>query len=320
MNPIDLLSQHIREDWPTAHVTMARPRHPKGVWSLDVIHAVTGLVIQWGPESGFGVSRLDTESYGEGPDENFSTLDEAESRIKHLLNPIYLAIDTPDSEEARDLIAAAGDYIGGVKIGLTHWFANDRAMIAETVAGYDWFLDVKLYDIPTQVEGALRSVVGLRPMFISLHTGEFKENANDNERRSEELMMLMAKHAVEREAAVSAIPQPKLLAVTIPTHLPATPAQVLAKAQRAISCGMDGIISSPLELATLRSELGSRPILMTPGITLNGGPRDEQQRTATAHQAMRSGANYLVIGRPITRADDPRAAAKEILDSLRIGK
>src|SRR5882672_356017 len=221
MNPIDVLWMHLRHDWPNLDLEIQRPRHPSGVWSLDVRSPVTNLVIDWNPTIGIGVSRTDRQSYGEGHDFAFPTLDQAEVRIKRMLNPVYLAIDTPDPVAAREMIDLVGDYIGGIKIGLTYWFANERTTVAKTVAGYDWFLDVKLYDIPMQVEGALRSVVALRPAFISVHVGELKENANEDERAKEEMMLLMAKHAVEQQAAILRVPQPKLLAVTITTHLPA---------------------------------------------------------------------------------------------------
>lgn len=317
MNPIEQLSQRIREAWPNTKIsTPTRPRDAHGVWWLDVDNSVANLSIQWHPEAGIGVSRTSSPSYGEGPDRTFSTVDAAERRILRLLNPIYLAIDTPDRNEARDLIQAVDDFIGGIKIGLTFWFANDRSVVYDLVGDHDWFLDVKLYDIPVQVAGAIRAVINLQPTFISLHTGEFKENANEDERRREEMMMLMAKHAIEQQAGILRVPQPRLLAVTVPTHLPATPTQVLAKAQRAISCGMDGVIASPLEVGVLRSELGTKPVLMTPGIR-NGTTLDEQHRTGTAKQAVERGANYLVIGRPITEAADPREAAERIRDSLR---
>lgn len=235
------------------------------------------------------------------------------------MNPLYLAIDTPDTDTARRLIDDVDDLIGGVKIGLTHWYANGPATVMETVAGFDWFFDGKIYDIPMQAAGAVRAVTRLDPTFISLHVGILKPNATEDERQREDSMLVAARTAAEDEADRLSMSRPKLLAVTILTHLPATPTQVVAMGHRAMLCGMDGLIASPWELPYLRAELGTQPILMTPGIRDASAPDDDQYRTATAWAAMRRGANFIVVGRPITQETDKqrrRDKAKAILDSL----
>jgi len=232
------------------------------------------------------------------------------------MNPIYLAIDTSDYSEARKMLDTVGDLVGGLKIGLTFWYSNGPAVVRAITTGFDWFADVKIYDIPPQVGGAVRAVAALGPRFISVHVGELKENASEDERRQENSVMAMAHNTVHADAITRQVVRPKLLAVTTLTHLPATPTQIVAKAHRALSCGMDGVISAPLELRHLRDELGVKPILMTPSIRMPGASPDDQYRTATAREAIEWGANYIVVGRPITKAASPRDAAKAMLDSL----
>lgn len=234
------------------------------------------------------------------------------------MNPIYLAIDIADGLIARQIIDEVGEFIGGVKIGLTFFYANGPAVLLDTVAGFDWFLDVKIHDIPVQSAGAIRSLMPLKPNYISVHIGEMKDSATEAERWTEELMLRSVVAAATDEATKLGVPRPKLLGVTKLTNLPATQTEIVMRAHRGLSCGLDGIIGSPLELPILRSELGTKPILVTPGIRV-GLPvaDDDQMRTASPRRAIDDGANIIVVGRPIMRATDRREAAKSIVDSLR---
>ena len=234
------------------------------------------------------------------------------------MNPIYLAIDIPDALIARQIIDEVRDLIGGVKIGLTFAYANGPAVIANTVAGLDWFFDAKIHDIPMQAAGAIRSIMPLHPNYISVHIGEFNPTASERDRWSEDLMMRAAVAAASDESVKLGVPRPKLLGVTILTHVPATPTDILTKANRGLSCGLDGIVSSPLELRTLRAELGTKPILVATSLRSADIPvaGDDQLRLATPQEAKAGGADILIIGRPIMQASDRRAAAKALLDSL----
>ena len=233
------------------------------------------------------------------------------------MNPIYLAIDTPDAGAARQMIDEVSDFIGGVKIGLTFLYANSPTVVSQTVDGLNWFLDAKIYDIPMQAAGAIRSLTPLQPNYISVHIGEFSANATEDDRWHEELMLRSVVSAAAEESFKLGVRHPRLLGVTTLTHLPTTPSEVVAKAHRGMTCGLDGIISSPLELRVLRSELGTKPILLTPGIrTSQIFDRDDQLRTATPKVAIQSGANIIVVGRAITQAGDRRKAAQEILEGL----
>lgn len=219
------------------------------------------------------------------------------------MKPIFLALDMTDPTTARRLIYEVHGLIGGVKIGLTFWFANGPAVVKDVVTGIDWFLDVKWKDIPTQVAGAVRAVLPLAPTYISVHESGGRA-------------MMEAAVATANEAQALGITRPRLLAVTTLTSLPATITGVVAQAHHAMSCGLDGIIASPREVHHLRSELGTKPILLTPGIRPADAAIDDHARSATPREAIEAGANLLVIGRPITQASKPRDAAQAILDSL----
>lgn len=234
------------------------------------------------------------------------------------MNPIYLAVDTPDALLARQLIDEVRDYIGGVKLAPTFLFANGPAVIANTVRDLDWFFDAKIHDIPMQAAGAIRSIMPLKPTYITVHIGQLKPNASAEDRQKEDLMMRAAVDAATTESAKLGVPRPKLLGVTILTHLSASLEEIVMMANRGLSCGLDGTVSSPNELRTLRDELGTKPILLTPGIRSADLPvtGDDQSRTATAQEAIAAGADVIVVGRPITQASDRREAAKRLLESL----
>jgi len=216
-------------------------------------------------------------------------------------NPVYLALDVADVVQARQIVEEVGDLIGGVKIGATLACALlvSTYPVSYVVDGFDWFLDLKFNDIPVQTAGAIPAIMAANPTLISLHEDGGVE------------MMRAAVLSLGR-----AMIRPKLLAVTRLTSLMATPTQIVAQAHRAMTCGLDGVIASPQELRILRSELGTRPILLTPGIRLPDSPPDDQRRTATPKEAIDAGANYIVVGRPIINAGNRREAARMILDSL----
>ena len=220
-----------------------------------------------------------------------------------MANPIYLALDRTNPATAQALLSQVQDFIGGVKIGLEFWCANGPVVTKDLVAGKDWFLDLKLHDIPNTVAGALRAVVPLGPKFITIHEAGGSQ------------MMQTAAEEVTARAAEVGIERPKLLAVTTLTSLPSTLEKVLAQAYNALQNGIDGAVCSPHEVAMLRSELGLGFLLMVPGIRTDDQKHD-QLRVATPQQAMRDGADYLVVGRAITLASDPGKAAKDILASL----
>lgn len=224
-------------------------------------------------------------------------------------NPILCAIDTPDMARASALVAALAGAVGGVKLGL-EFFAAHGPEGVRRVAGTaaDVFLDLKLHDIPNTVAGAVRAALRLDPLLMTLHAA------------GGEAMM---RAAVEARGAR----RTKLLGVTVLTSLDerdlaatgqAAPIadQVRRLALLAQAAGLDGVVCSPQEVAMLRAACGKDFLLVVPGIRPQGAAMGDQKRVQTPRAAVAAGADYLVIGRPITAADDPAAAARAILDEL----
>jgi orotidine-5'-phosphate decarboxylase len=224
-------------------------------------------------------------------------------------NPIFCAIDTVDVDAARATAAKLSGLIGGIKLGLEFFAANGSAGVQDVMDGTDLplFLDLKFHDIPNTVAGAVRGIASLSPAFLTIHASGGTA---------------MIKAAVEAAGGRS-----KVLAVTLLTSLSEADMeplgiggkiadQVRRLADLAKEAGVDGLVCSPQEVAILRQHLGADLTLVVPGIRPAGSAADDQVRTLTPAQAIRAGADHLVIGRPITAAADPAAAAKAILQSL----
>ncbi len=223
-------------------------------------------------------------------------------------NPVFCALDTPDAGEALKMATQLRGHVGGLKLGLEFFMANGAVgykPIAEL--GLPLFLDVKLHDIPNTVAGAVRSLLPLRPNFITIHTS------------GGPAMMRAAADA----AATAGAGRPKLLGVTVLTSLDASDltavgqssdvaAHVARLAKLAQSSGLDGVICSPAEVALLRAACGPDFILMVPGIRPSWAAANDQKRVMTPREAMTAGATHLVVGRPITGAADPVEAAQRL--------
>jgi orotidine-5'-phosphate decarboxylase len=224
-------------------------------------------------------------------------------------NPILVAIDTPEITQARRLIAATASSVGGVKLGLEFFVAHGPAGIKEAAAGQpNLFLDLKLHDIPNTVAGAVKSALPLDPLLMTIHcTGG----------------PAMMKAAAEARGNA----RTKILGVTILTSLDDSDlaatgqngpvaTQVVRLAKLAQASGIDGVVCSPQEVALIREACGPKFLLVVPGIRPAGAAIGDQKRVQTPRSAVEAGADYLVIGRPITEASDPAAAAKAILSEL----
>ena len=235
---------------------------------------------------------------------------------------LYCALDTSDRPEAERLARLLAPAVDGLKLGLEYFCAHGPEGIgAVRAAGRPLFLDVKLHDIPNTVAGAVRGVVALEPRYVTLHSAGGLA------------MMQAAQGAAEEEAARLGVAPPDLLGVTVLTSLddPALARQgidgtardqVLRLAAMAREAGLAGVIASPHEIAALRAEHGADFAIVVPGIRPAGSgggavsARGDQARVATPAEAAQAGATALVVGRPITRASDPLAAARAIAGEI----
>lgn len=226
-------------------------------------------------------------------------------------NPVFVAIDTPDLDKALGLARAVAPHVGGFKVGLEFLTAlGPSGLRAIVELGVPVFADTKFHDIPNTVAGAAREIAKLGAAIFNIHAS------------GGEAMMRAAK-----EAAAAVNPAMKLIAVTVLTSLddaeiesvgqrgPAS-AQVVRLAELAQKSGLDGVVCSAHEIAAIRRACGKDFLLVVPGIRPAGSDVADQRRVMTPAEASREGADILVIGRPITAAADPAAAAKAIADSL----
>ncbi len=223
--------------------------------------------------------------------------------------PIAVALDAPDLETAARWAALTTPYVSTVKIGLELYLRYGPEVVASVrgASGVAVFLDLKLHDIPATVAGAARAVGRLRPALLTVHA---------------------AAGAAAIRAAVQAAPDTKIVAVTVLTSLcdadldeiglagPVSDA-VRRLAVLAVQAGARGLVCSPQEVAAVRAEVGPQITLITPGVRPTGSEAHDQARIATPEQALRAGADLLVIGRPITGAADPGAAAAALAASIR---
>jgi orotidine-5'-phosphate decarboxylase len=227
-------------------------------------------------------------------------------------NPVFVALDTTDLDQAAAWATAVRPCVGGVKLGLEFFNANGPDGVRRMVdLGLPVFLDLKFHDIPNTVAGAVRAVAGLGAAIVNVHA-------------SGGPAMLTA--AAEAAAEYGAN-RPLVIAVTVLTSLDdddlasvgqAAPAasQVERLARLTQSCGLDGVVCSSAEIAALRAACGEEFRLIVPGIRPTWASAGDQKRIMTPRQARDLGADILVIGRPITGSDDPAAAAARISDEL----
>jgi orotidine-5'-phosphate decarboxylase len=224
---------------------------------------------------------------------------------------LIVALDTADANQARIWAEAVAPSVGLLKLGLEFFLANGADGF-KAIVGAPIFLDLKLHDIPNTVAGGVRAVLPLRPRMLTVHA-------------SGGPAMIRAAHQAASSAESD---RPMILAVTVLTSLDqtdlaavgvaATPAeQVLRLARIAVEAGADGLVCSPLEVAMLRQALGSAVKLVVPGIRPEGAASGDQARTMTPAAAIAAGADWIVVGRPITGARDPGMAAAAIAAGIR---
>jgi orotidine-5'-phosphate decarboxylase len=232
------------------------------------------------------------------------------------MNPILVALDVESRQRALDLAVSLRGAVGGLKVGSQLFTAEGPGMVRDLVdAGDRVFLDLKFHDIPNTVAGAVRSATRLGAWMLTVHAS------------GGHAMLRAAHEAAGDEAARLGRRPPLLVAVTVLTSLDAAAlaglgvtrpleAHVLAMAEVALGAGINGVVASPHEVAALRARFGRDLVIVTPGIRKGGGPGDDQARTMSAAEAVAVGSPYLVVGRPIVAAADPRAAAAGMATEL----
>jgi orotidine-5'-phosphate decarboxylase len=231
-------------------------------------------------------------------------------------NPIIAALDVPSVEQALKLAEQIAPAVGAFKIG-SELFTTAGPDIVKCVraTGASVFLDLKFHDIPNTVAKAVTSAVQLDVQMLTVHTGGGFE------------MLKAAEQAAEEVAWKLGRTPPLVLGVTVLTSLDTASLrevgldvnveyQVRRLATLAMKAGLRGLVCSPQEVAKLRQVIPPAMQLVTPGIRTGAEKADDQKRTLTPKEAIAAGSNWLVVGRPIYAAENPRAAAEKILESL----
>ena len=229
-------------------------------------------------------------------------------------SPIIIAIDTTEIDKGRDLLKKVQPYVSVFKVGLEFFLAHGAdgvEKLRNEAPNLDLFLDLKLHDIPNTVRGAANAIARLAPTFLTVHAS--------------------GGGPMIQSAAV-ALPETKITAVTVLTSLDKGEfghmgfSEEIAEltsslARNAVENGARALVCSPLEVSRLRNELGNDVVLITPGVRPNeqasgAAKGDDQKRTMTPREAIASGADFLVIGRPISASENPAEAARKILNEL----
>ena len=235
------------------------------------------------------------------------------------MDQLLVALDVEDGTRALALADLLGDVVGGFKIGNRHFTAEGPSVVRALVERRRRvFLDLKYHDIPNTVATAVAEATRLGVWMVNVH-------ASGGAR-----MMREAADAAKETAARRNSPPPLVIGVTVLTSLNAealaetgvlspVPAQVVKLARLAQTSGLDGVVASPQETAMIRRECGGAFTIVTPGIRggASAAARDDQERTLAPAEAIRAGASYLVVGRPIIGAADPRAAAERIAQEIK---
>jgi orotidine-5'-phosphate decarboxylase len=231
-------------------------------------------------------------------------------------NPIICALDTTDVQHASRLAQQLAGKVGALKLGLEFFTANGASGVgAISQHKLPIFLDLKFHDIPNTVAKAIRATAGLDTFMMTVHTA------------GGQAMLKAAGDAAREVAQSTGKAKPLIVGVTVLTSLDqndltsigvagAVGDQVKRLAELAQKAGLDGVVCSPQEIEIVRKSCGKNFTLVVPGIRPAGSGKGDQKRVMTPKEALEKGADYLVIGRPITEATDPGKAAEAILNSL----
>jgi orotidine-5'-phosphate decarboxylase len=220
---------------------------------------------------------------------------------------LIVALDVPNVAEAEAMVGRLGDSVTFYKVGLQLVFAGGLPFAEKLAkAGKQVFLDVKLLDIDNTVEGAVRSIVAMGMTFVTIHAYPQAMRAALAARGRAPLKLL----------GVSVLTSMNDSDLAVAGFAGTVASTVAMRAADARAAGMDGLVASPAEAAAVRAIVGPDVAIVTPGIRPAGSDAGDQKRIATPRDAIKAGADYLVVGRPITGAGDPRAAAEAIVSEI----
>ncbi len=230
---------------------------------------------------------------------------------------LIVAIDVHSMDKVQQLVETLGDSVNYYKVGMELFYSVGSQVITYLRAqGKDVFLDLKLHDIPNTVGQGLATLTGLGVSMLNVHAS------------GGPAMMKAGAEAVRKKADEMGIERPKLIAVTVLTSINSAEwsalgydldlsKQVVHLAKLAQQAGLDGVVASPQEAEAIRAICGDEFVIVTPGIRPSGAAINDQSRIATPAGALKNGAHQLVIGRPITAAENPRQAVQAILEEMR---
>ena len=231
---------------------------------------------------------------------------------------LAVALDVPRLDAAEDLVRRLAGVPGWLKVGAELFTAVGPAALAAAGSVARVFLDAKLHDIPNTVAGAVAAATRHGVGMLTLHAAGGLA------------MLRAAREAAEETAQAIGVPRPLLIGVTVLTSL--SPAdlkdlgiqadsiddQVARMLDLALAAGLDGVVASPREAAAVRQRAGPELRIVTPGVRPAGAAGDDQRRTASAGDAIQAGADLVVVGRPVVRAPDPAAAARELVREIEL--
>jgi orotidine-5'-phosphate decarboxylase len=220
------------------------------------------------------------------------------------MNPIIVALDFDSADGARGLVEQLGGHVSFYKVGLELYTAAGMDFVEELIAkGKDVFLDLKLYDIGETVKRAVARIAASGVRFTTVHGSGTVMRAAADGRAGSGLKLLAV-------TVLTSFDQDDLADLGYPCSVSDL---VALRVRKAVAAGIDGIVCSPLEVRMVREIAGPGAVLVTPGVRSAGAGKGDQKRVATPAEALNNGANYLVIGRQITRAEDPASEAQRIL-------
>ena len=222
-------------------------------------------------------------------------------------NRIIIALDVESVDQARALVDRLGDSVDFYKVGMELYAAAGIDFVDELIrAGKRVFLDMKFYDIGETVKRAVAQVSRRGVRFLTVH-GSAAVMASAVEGRGDTGLQLLA------VTVLTSFDEADLADLGYPCSVSQL---VELRVRKAVAAGIDGLVCSPLEVKRVRELAGPAAVLVTPGVRSAGASKGDQKRVATPTDAVRDGADYLVIGRQVTRADDPRAEVSRILDEI----